>query len=102
MLTASTTVPCLDVKLAAIAEALELLDAPAVDRVLASMVCEVNRYTGDQLHYQDCYNYSHVAPKLHAVENLKDSTVTSEVYRLGAQRELIRNLGNLLEDVENI
>ena len=57
MLTASTTVPCLDVKLAAIAEALELLDAPAVDRVLASVVCEVNHYTGDQLHYQDCYNY---------------------------------------------
>ena len=44
-MTASATVSCLDVKLAAIAEALELLDAPAIDRVLASLVYEVNRFT---------------------------------------------------------
>ena len=101
-MTASTTVSCLDVKLAAIAEALELLDAPAIDRVLASLVYEVNRFTGDQLHYQDCYNYSHVAPQLHKVENLKDSTITNEVYKLGARNELVRNLGVLLEESESV
>ena len=45
MLTASTTVPCLDVKLAAIAEALELLDAPAIDRVLASVAVSYTHLT---------------------------------------------------------
>ena len=82
--------------LQAIDEAMLQLSDKAQIRVLAALVSEINQFTGDQLHYHDCYDYSHIAPQLWAVES-NNANITSEVYKLGARKELISSLKDLTD-----
>ena len=82
--------------LQAIDEAMLQLSNEAQIRVLAALVFEINRFTGDQLHYHDCYDYSHVAPQLWAIES-NNANITSEVYKLGARKELLSCLKDLTD-----
>ena len=82
--------------LQAIDEAMLQLSNEAQTRVLAALVYELNCHTGDQLHYQDSYNYYHVAPQLWEIEN-KNPNISSEVYKLGARNHLISNLKDLTD-----
>ena len=54
--------------LQAIDEAMLQLSNEAQTRVLAALVYEINQSIGEQLHYHDCYNYSHAAPKLWKIQ----------------------------------
>ena len=89
MLTAQTIQQA---KLDAIADGMFHLSEEAQTRVLAAVVYEINRYTGDQLHYQDSYNFSHIAPKLWEI---LDPAISSEVYKMGARKELISSINDL-------
>ena len=82
--------------LQAIDEAMLQLSNEAQIRVLAALVSEINRFTGDQLHYHDCYDYSHVAPQLWTIES-NNANITSEVYKLGARKELLSCLKDLTD-----
>ena len=82
--------------LQAIDEAMLQLGNKAQIRVLAALVREVIQCSGDQLHYQDCYNYSHIAPQLWAIQR-NNANLSSEVYKLGARKDLISNLKDLTD-----
>ena len=84
--------------LQAIDEAMLQLSDEAQTRVLAALVYEINRYTGDQLHYQDSYNYSHICPQMWAIQR-NNGNITNEVYKLGAKNDLISNLKDLTDHI---